>query len=304
MSGPFEFSAEENDALTAMQQETPQPEPEETEEGTEGVDPDAEAEPEGEVDATQPEKPKRTSMVPQQALHQERERRKAIEAENQRFREERAALNERLAMIREMNQPKADEPAAMPDIDQDPFGAIRWLQARVEHQEQERQQFDQERQQQTQQATQWQQFANAYNSQAKEYAAENPDFDEAYAFLQENRWKELKLAGFTDQQAAEIKRKDEADIAWQAMQRGENPAKVMHQLAKHRGWQPKQAPTAEVDKIKTAARGVQTNRSLSAAGGSSGSVEMTAESLAKMSREDFAAWSTKNPKKLKALMGG
>lgn len=300
-TSPMGMSEADEAAFLAMQSEQPAPEPIETEE------PEVEVaeQPEGEGQSEKaPQQGKRPTTVPHQALHEERERRKAVEAEAQKLREERAALNERFRIINEMQNRAQEAPQEeMPDPEQDPLGAIRWQTRELNRLREEQAQFNQREQQGQQHNT----FVRQYQAQAQAFAKETPEFNDAYQHLFTSRVQELMLTGYSQGDAQQLAIRDEEAIARSAMQQGKNPASVMMELAKHRGWQ---APAKEdpqetaVKKVETAARGVSTNRSLSSAGGMTGSTEMTPETALKMSNDEFAAWCDKNPAKARKLLGG
>lgn len=307
MSPTFTMSDADNAAFASMHEEIVTPPIE-----TEG---DPEGSPEGAETETEVEQPegappvKKPSMVPHQALHEEREQRKAAQAELQKFREERAALNERMRIVQELNAPR-QQAEQIPDPEQDPIGAMKYLLDQQRQQSQQTQQQRQQSEQQSQQNQQFNQFMNSYKAQADAYAKDTPEFTKAYNFLSENRLEELMEAGYDAATANAMLRQDEANIVWQAQQQGKNPAAVLHKMAKLRGWKAEE-PTADNEagkevtkRVENTARAVSTNKSLASAGGAAGATEMTVEALIKMSPKEFEAWGTKHPAKMKALMGG
>src|SRR5438552_2990095 len=96
-----ELSKSEEAAFAAMQEADraaePAPEPEASEE--DAAPPEAEAEGEASDGGGDGGEARRQKYVPHEALHEERIRRQAVEAENRRLAEERARFDERLRII-------------------------------------------------------------------------------------------------------------------------------------------------------------------------------------------------------------
>jgi len=295
----FAMTAEEDAQLAEMQaaeKAAPETEAEDTEEEAEGAVEAPEAE--------QTAKPKTT--VPHQALHQEREERKkvqvALETERRDRAVERARFEERMAVINERLAPPEAAKPEIPDPDKDPIGALNALLK----QEGERKQRDAEAQKQTTEQRQIESFTNDYRVAAREYAAKNPDFGDAYKFLAEHRINELMLTGYDEVSAQKVLHNEELGIALTAMQAGENPGERLIKLARHRGWSkkppvaPNGAAAAELDRLEAGQKGA---KSLSQAGGGVGETGMTAASLLAMSDDEFHTWTEKHPAQTKKLLG-
>jgi hypothetical protein len=143
----------------------------------------------------------------------------------------------------------------------------------------------------------------------RSYAAERPDFMDAYQHAREARVSELSALGYTAEEATAITFDNELELIRNAYAAGRNPAELIYQYAAHRGYQPggspelhaglqpglrMQAPVAspvggmtEAEKVALAARGQAGAKSLSSAGG--GAVgTLTLEALASLSEEEFA----------------
>lgn len=307
---PFELSDEDQAAMQAMQaadepekaaEPAPEPAPE----------PEATAEPAEQPEAApEPDKAedKRAKTVPHQALHEERERRKAVEAENRRLAEQHARFEERLKVIQELQKPKEDAQPKAPDPQEDPIGALRFLQEQLAAQEQQRQAQTRE-QQEAQRAEQvWQQVQNHAQAQWQEFAAQNPHANEAYEHVMKSRSRELKAFGYSDAQVREALQREEAQALIYAVQNGISAPEMIMAYAEARGFQPKQADPdpalGAAEKIERATEGQSRNKSLSQTGGAAAPTEMTAERLIAMSNDDFQAWVAKHPKQAERLMGG
>lgn len=241
-------------------------------------------------------------FVPHQALHEERERRKALEKDLQAEREKQARLDERLTILqRAWQQPDgtAQQPAGPPDIDSDARGYVQHLGQTLTKIEQTLQ----ERQQAEAQQSQTRELVNWAAQQEREIVSRVPDYVDASRFLIEHRVSEYRALGFTDQQIQSALQADMTAVAMHARQTGANVAERIYAVAKHRGYQPK-APAAQPveEQAQMINRGQQL-ASTPAAGGAPGG-QITAAQLADMSAEEFDALARKDPKLVRRLMGG
>lgn len=127
-------------------------------------------------------------------------------------------------------------------------------------------------------------LVDTYRSDAAQFEAKTPDFKAAYNYLMHSRAQELMALGYDDPQAIhQALLDDEFAVAQTAISRKQIPAEVIYNLATQRGYtkaDPKGGSAA--DKLDAIERGQQAHKSLSNLGGSSGDVEMTAETLLKM----------------------
>lgn len=225
--------------------------------------------------------------VPLAALREEREKRKKAQEEIRKREADYARLYGRLETLERL----AKEPEKAPAPD--PLADLEALKAR----EREREQA--QRQDQENAAVKSQYFAAA-----KEFAAETPDFKEAYNYAVESRVKELTLLGWPEDQAAVRAQYDELDFVKAVIQSGRNPAQQIYALAQARGYSrkepAKQAPSP-TEKLESVTKGQQAARSLSNAAGAPSKPDAL-EALLNMSDEEFdAATEGKNWRK---LMGG
>lgn len=266
-------------------------------------------------------------FVPHAALHKERTRRQAVEAENLTMREKMARAEERLAVLNEVlmatpadgEQPTAqrvqksveEELGPAPDPEKDIFEYVKWQQKKIDLQEKRfneianAQQAAQQAQQNQQQS---QQFQQAYQNDAINFIQKQPDFPEAYKFIANSFATELKSMGYNDQQIQQRLMQEEAVLVSEAFQRNMSPAQVIYDRARARGYNPTQAAQQHQQntqqKLETIQKGQRATASLSAAGGSSGE-GLTVEAIANMSEEDFAALHSKLGKsKMRQLLGG
>ena len=172
--------------------------------------------------------------VPHEAMQAERVQRQALErqlAEEKRQNAERnARLEERLAILGEALQPTGTP--AKPDPTKDFPGYIRNLESRVQTFEQtetdRRKQADEgAKRQQAEQAV-W----NRYQESWRHRKGEFPDQDDAGKYLYASRVAELQAMGYDPASVAQQIRNDEFSIAYDAIQRGTDPAEMIYNWAK------------------------------------------------------------------------
>jgi hypothetical protein len=239
--------------------------------------------------------------VPITALHEEREARKELERRLRETDMENARFRERFDILaRSAQQPEKQPPKPEDDI----FGAIEHVNKRTAEIERsiteqvQARQFEEQRQQ----------VINHYAADAQAFASQTPDWNEAYQHLISTREAELRAMGITDPvRRRQQLQSDELTVAVIAMQNGIRPAEAVYNLALARGHKKGARGNGvgnAADKLATVQAGQETNRSLSSAGGSAGAEEMTAERLVKMPLDEFEAWSNKNPRKARQLLGG
>jgi hypothetical protein len=260
---------------------------------------------EGQQEGQQPEQTeqqpeaKKDNLVPHQALHEQRERRKAAEKRARDLEIENAKFKERFSIVEKLYGDKA-EAKGPPKPEEDIFGAFEHLSKGLETVNKQLADRDAA----TKQEAQRNELVGHYKNDAAKFTTANPDYKDAYNHLLGSRARELMALGYEDQ--AELERalqNEEISIATMAFEKGKSPAEVIYSLAKERGYK-KADPKADTEaKLDTIERGSALNKSLSSASGASGDNEMTAESLLAMPNDEFEAWCNKNPAKAKRLMG-
>jgi hypothetical protein len=310
----------------------------------------AEAEPEpGEVtfDAEGKMRDAKTGRyVPHQAMERERIRRKELEAALSEKEQMVARATERLAVLQEIvhNQeateakkaaaaaaPLPAEPEAEIDADLDIFGAVKQLKARnaaleAQLKETQTQTSNQLTELQTQQR---------YRQDITSFAAQNPDFFDAYKFTTGMRRNELLAMGFTDERqiAGQIAAEEKA-LVYTNLNRNASPAAIIYGLAKAKGYKgppdapapalapvpPSPAPVAPpaaaaapvipqadpaaAEQIQRIANGQHAAATLSGSG-SSGGAGLTVQQLADMPEDAFAQLVEKmGRKKFDSLLSG
>lgn len=258
-------------------------------------------------------------FVSHKALHAEREKRKAIQAERDDLKLRLARGEERLAILNEAfnggarpadgaQQPKVDDdPLAEEAVDaaKDPFGAIEQLR----RQNAALSQRFHGHQTQAQQSDTLNRVKEVYHTDARRLMTEDPNFEAGYRFLVGQRHKELEVMGLADEaERNRVIAQEETSLVIEALRAKMSPAQAIYNIAKARGFAPSQAPaeasngdqpsrngapdpakvSAAAEKIANVKRGQQASDTLSVAG-SSPSGSLTFAQLAAMNDEEFAA---------------
>lgn len=299
-----DFTPEEQTAYNEMQADTgPSPEPTETPIEAPSEDAAAEA-PEGQQQEQPAEGEQQPHNVPYATLKEEKERRRAIEqraADQQREWERR--FNALLEVAQQRGQAQAPQqqqqqqqpsPPPLPDPEQDPVGYLVERQNRAEQALQQLAQvLIQERQQSAQQQQRAQAEAalqdHARRAEAR-FASEHPDYVDASNFLAQQRERELMLQGWTNDTDRDVQMRHEAmGIAQRAAELGKSPAEIVYEMARLRGYQPKQAAPEQqssVNRVQQISNGQQQARTLSNARGAPPSAINT-QAVMSMSDKEF-----------------
>lgn len=256
-------------------------------------EPTPEPEPVKEVVAVEktPEKPPE-KYVPYGALHEERMLRKEYsnklketEAKLSQF----ETLREELLEIRRQKQAEASK-----KFEEDPVGALKertdQLNAELSSVKQAQEEGKKLTAQQVEQQKQMQELWNETQKQTAEYAKEHEDYKDAVDFVMGQWARQAQVLGYTSQQQLDNALTAQAmAMAKHAMDRGQNPGQVVHELAKAWGFSPKKAetpkPTVE-ETINKLEKGQQAAKSLSS-GGQPASGELSLKDIEDMSDQDF-----------------
>lgn len=311
MSDPREMSAEDTAAFAQMANDTGGPEAEIADDEPDEViieEPSSDDDPEPEVGEQQAKADDgKQKTVPHQALHEERTRRQDAEKRLREAEDFRTRMEERFRVAQEMQQRQEPEQDPKPDRESDPFGYMAWLERRQEAFEQKFTQTIERQEHQSSEQQRYNQFLGDYSSAAKNFAAKEPTFVDAYNHLSRSRAEELMELGLNEQQAIQQMQTEERETVWAAMQQGKNPAEVLYKIAQKRGYQ---TPAPKVDdaaerKVQTIARGQTQNRSLSQAGGTSTGSSLSMEDIANMPMDQLTRWMAKpnNMRMLEKMQG-
>ena len=225
---------------------------------------------------------KESRFVPLQALQEERAEKKQLREELRQFREWQAQLTQRL---QQMPQGQPSQQPQMPDPQTRPLDYINYVLGSVQNSTAELQQWRQQQELASQQRATVQQYADWARGQELEFSKAQPEYRDAYRFAAESRDKELQALGYTDPGVrASIVRMNTAEITHNAATQGRNPAELVWEYARARGFTPKSARNGEAQ-AKIAA-GLQTAGGKLNRGGETGEGDMSARDLAGISDPD------------------
>lgn len=272
------MTADESAAMEAMKADTgPEIAP------AEAVDvPETPAEtpaPVAETPASEPDKPP-PGMVPQGALHQERERRKETERQFQELQRQFAEIQAKLNPPPEIVVP---DPVLQPEAFKQ-FQIDQIKQRAAEKAEADRQ---------AQERAQEQQIMARVNQDVQQFRAATPDYDQAFQHAVKVRREELAFYGNSPEQIDQQIETDVRAIVQQAYTQGKNPGELFYGYAKMRGYSPAQAakdpiPQQAAAQVNALAEAQRQTQSMATAGGPSSDGGVTIETLAKMSEAQLA----------------
>jgi len=247
-------------------------------------------------------------FVSHQALHKEREKRKAVSAERDDLRVKLARGEERLAILNEafngQAAPTARAAAQDPLTEEpiDPTADFMGAMSQVQRQQKALQDRVSQSQQTQSQRDTFATVKQVYHNDARAFMGKEPNFEPAYVHLVSGRRKELEAMGVSN--PAERDRmiaQEESQLVTQALQNKMSPAQTIYQVAPARGFVPGPKPatngangaatgqrTAAQDKIAQVRAGQAAADTLSGAGGA-GSEGLTFDRLASMGDDEFAS---------------
>lgn len=304
---------------------TPLPGIQEDEHEEEGLQAEAEGLEQQEDQPEQGDKPrdeKTGRFVPHQALHEEREKRKAVEREVGELKAFKAVMEDRWKTLLAAAEKPAEKPVdedPEPDPNVDIFAHNAWLKRQIEKERSIRSEREEAEKQSRAAQEQEQAIWSEWHQSAQAYMAETPDFGDAVKFMSDLRDKQLQALSFANPQLrteqgrvqqinAELK-----SIIQAAKQQGLSPAQAVYELARGFGYQkaagqPAQAqqPPQMPEKLEKIARAQESSRTLGQANGKAGGDAMSIDSLSKMSQAEFNVWiaSPGNDVVFRKLMGG
>ncbi|WP_298800120.1 hypothetical protein [uncultured Devosia sp.] len=254
-------------------------------------------------------------LVPLQALHESRATNRELKAELARQQQEHeqrmATAMDRFERALKAFAPKEEAPKEepVPDFDADPAGHIQGVMKKtgktleevlsyINEQKAQKQQAETQTAEQRKQAETINGILGYAIEQEKGFKAKTPDYDAASAYLIKSRTDELADLGYSDGQIQQIINTERLTIANQCMQSKKNPAEVVYNIAKKRGY--KNAASDDDDqgqdqgeqrqvsqqKLEGMRGGREQSQSLSGARGNSPS-PLTAQRLLEMSEAEF-----------------
>jgi hypothetical protein len=252
--------------------------------------------------------PKKDSVVPYGALHEERQRRKQWEADAkakdqqlQQFVQIQAQRDQEWQVAQQrMAQVLAarDQPPPPPTKDSDPLGYVAHTaeQTALQVQQMARQQWERDQAQfqaqqqyavQARQAQQVDHFFKTVTGSEAQFREQHPDYEQAISFAVNQRAKELRAGGWDEENALKTAGADARRLAVEWYQRGQNPAQMAYAYAQAMGYRPVDGEQMREEGYKAskpsgggAVRGRVSARQIAS---------MTPTQLARMSDEEFKA---------------
>lgn len=283
------------------------------EEAVADADPSADDDDDGDAEGNRP------GFVPHRRLHKAREQKKAAEeqAKAAEARAQQAEINAARAMERmntllqvfkgqqQPQQGQTQEPAAppvRPRAEEDVFKTADYAVEQTESLAQRVERIEKAEQAQKELG----QMADWARRHEEAFAKERPDYPAALSHLKQARARELAIQGYNRAQIEQQITADEVHIIRVAAHRQMSPAALAYEIAGTRGYSPK-APEppqeAPAERITRTAEAQQRSRTLSGTGGSpAGATNITAETVLRMSEDEFAAFAAKYPKKMEELL--
>ena len=242
-----------------------------------------------EPELKEPERPEEKT-VSYSALHEERERRKELQAKLKEQEERNNRIEERFTKLSEIKTAPAEEEYVDPlaKLERE-LGEIKQVITKTTTA-----QADEDKRFQTEQ-----QLVVRYKASLDAAAKDIPDIMDARLFLLEGRMKELHAIGLNPQEIDAQIKAEEKLIVERAYAGERNPGVALYDVAKARGYE-KKTETAKPD-IEQIDKGLKASKSLS--GGNSNSdndlSSVSAQDLADMTNEEFSAFFAKEAKKAK-----
>lgn len=288
-----QLTPDESAAMTAMAEDTAPVEAVEVAEAAQEAPADSPAvQPEPVAD---PDKPP-PGFVPQGALHQERERRKATEAQFQTLQQQLAELQAKL------NPPPE---IVVPDPILDPAGFKKFQIDQITQRAQEK--ADSERRQA--EAQQQQALTMRLVQDVNAFKATTPDYDNAFRHAVQARREELSFYGNAPEAIEQQLEVDVQAIVHQAYSQGKNPAELFYSYAKMRGYQGAAPvapqPSQAAAQVNALAQAQKQTATMATAGGPSNDGGVTIETLSKMSEAQLAKMpKAERDEMMRKVMGG
>ena len=231
------------------------------------------------------------------ALHEERARRKALEAEKRQLTEQIAQIQAERAKNEQMIRDRLaalQQPQINPQEQPVEYLANEQKQTREMLADMQRRQQEQEQRQQ--QEIGMQRFAQAIQADEQAFAKENSDYMQAVAFAKERKASEYRAFGYSDQEVQEFVQADAISIAQRALQLGESPARLVYEYAKTVGFKPQVSAEKKLGMMEAGQKAAKPSSS-----GGKDSATLSLEQLASMNSDDFSKITDAQFKK---LMGG
>lgn len=230
------------------------------------------------------------------AMREERELRRQLQQELAEQREAARKMSEAVSKLVDPDSPSEQSPQ-IPSYDEDPLGNLNAKLELANKKIESLSKADEQMMASQKQQQEFNDFMGKYRDQATQFASQTPDFVEAYAHLVKEVQADYMAQGLTAHEAQQAALNMEIDIAKRQMGRNENPAKVLYDMAKRRGYQGQAAEKApqpsgkktpvDLDRME---RGVKASRSINSKGIDQNN-RMTLEEISELDDDAFEdAW--------------
>ncbi len=181
---------------------------------------------------------------PPPGVLEERARRQQVENDLSQTRSQQQRLSDRLDMMNQIiaqtQQQRMQEAQTpnLPDPNDDLQGYVQALNEQYTNQIGNMEQRLQRQDEALQHRDQTDNVRTRAQMQASTYAAQHPDFPQAYQFLKSSRMRELEAQGFDPATVAGAVEAEEMNLFTAHLDQGRNVAEAMHKAAMARGWNP------------------------------------------------------------------
>jgi hypothetical protein len=249
--------------------------------------------------------PEKHQTVPLPVLLEERNKarqiREQFEEERRKWTAAEARMQERLDILAQAMTRDQQPKQVTPSFDDDPIAAtvhgfqqtgetVKALQAKLDQIEKGQQAEHFERQ-----------ITSAAVAAEQQFKTSAPDYDSAIEHLVNARGRELAALGYQGQQILEIMHGERKQVLQQSLQSGRNPAQVLYELAKVRGYAPKAAAPKAEQKMDALEAGSKAASGIdNVAGRQTKSISL--QSLIEMDDDEFYKLSS-SPKAFRRLFG-
>lgn len=206
------------------------------------------------------------------AYDSERLKRSEIKKQLRAEQEAREHIQKQLdALVQSMGQHDSSKTnnEQAPNKEEDPFGYYQHQLEELNKVVKNQQEYLRQQHQYEEEVKEFNQLKSKYENSALEFIEQQPDFMDAYKFLEKSRINEYMALGKSRQQAAAMLQQDELYIAAEAFAEEESPAERIYNFAIARGYNPDSNKTAKPAKsLDNVEKGLKKAKSLGTSGAS------------------------------------
>src|SRR6267142_2773545 len=230
---------------------------------------------EAEKEVKEEVKEEKQTMVPHQALHEQRLLNKQLQQELAAAREQSGRMEQTFQkLLSNLNEKPA------PKYEEDPLGHMA---ARNETLEKEIKQLGEKIEGQTKQSSQFaftQQISSDLSASESEFRSVHQDYDQAVKYLKDVTRSDLADQGVSGPEVEQTLNAGKLGLAHAAMKSGKNPAEALYERAKRYGFKTQ----VTEDKLKTLVKGQQLGKTVDGGGGAAG---LTLRDLAQLPEDQI-----------------